>query len=122
MPQFANMTSSPTFLCCRVSLVKFSYWSTFHVNIMTSSGIITILIYKELTRNPEIGNTLSEFVEYLEIGFIKDTTFGTNVSIKNYYMLQNVRITTFTISELLRENKQEVKLPPTPTRLGLKLK
>ena len=68
MPQFANMTSSPTFLCCCVSLVKFSYWSTFHVNIMTTSGIITILIYKGLTRNPEIGNTLSEFVEYLEIG------------------------------------------------------
>ena len=41
-----------------VSLVKFSYWSKFHVNIITGSGIIRIFFYKGLTRNPEIGNTL----------------------------------------------------------------
>ena len=29
--------------------------------------------------------------------------------------LQNVRVTPFNISELLRENQQGVKLPPTPT-------
>ena len=27
-------------------------------------------------------------------------------------MLQNARVTTFTVSELLRENQQGVKLPP----------
>ena len=41
---------------CFVSLVKFSYWSKIHVNIITGSGIITIFFYKVLTRNPEIGN------------------------------------------------------------------
>ena len=28
---------------CFVSLVKFSYWSKFHVNIITSSGVITFI-------------------------------------------------------------------------------
>ena len=42
---------------CFVSLIKFSYWSRFHVNIITGSGIMTIFFYKGLTRNPEIGNT-----------------------------------------------------------------
>ena len=38
-----------------VFLVKFSYWSKFHVNIMTGSGVMTIFVYNRLTRNPEIG-------------------------------------------------------------------
>ena len=40
-----------------VSLVKFSYWSKFHVNIITGSGIMTISFYKRLPRNPEIEST-----------------------------------------------------------------
>ena len=31
---------------CFVSLVKFSYWSKFHVNIITGSGIMAIFFYK----------------------------------------------------------------------------
>ena len=42
---------------CFASLGKFSYWSKFHVSIITGSGIMTIFFYKGLTRNPEIGNT-----------------------------------------------------------------
>ena len=45
------------FLCCFVSLFNLSYWSKFHVNIITGSGIITIFFYKGRTRNPETGNT-----------------------------------------------------------------
>ena len=45
-----------TFWRCFVFLVKFSYWSKFHVNIITGSGVITISFYKGLTRNPEIEN------------------------------------------------------------------
>ena len=37
-------------------------------------------------------------------------------------MLQNASITAFTISELLRETQQRVKLPLSPTILGLKYK
>ena len=52
-----NMTSSSMFWGCLVSLVNFSYYSKVHVNIITSSGVMTIFFCKELTRNPEIGNT-----------------------------------------------------------------
>ena len=35
-------------------------------------------------------------------------------------MLQDTRVTAFTVSELLRENQQGVELPPPQSRLGLK--
>ena len=44
------------FFWCFVSLVNFSYWSEFDVNINTCSGVMTNLFCKGLTRNPEIGN------------------------------------------------------------------
>ena len=40
-----------------ISLVNFSYWSNFYVNIIIGSWVMTIFFYKRLTRNPEIGNT-----------------------------------------------------------------
>ena len=51
--QFTDKTSSSIFYDV-VSLVKFIYRSTFHVNIINGSGVMTILFYKEMTRNPEI--------------------------------------------------------------------
>ena len=69
------------FRCCFVSLVKFSYWSKFDVNIITGSGIMTIFIYKELTSNPEIGNTpVLVLPNIWRRGLVMDTNFGTNVS------------------------------------------
>ena len=56
--QFSDMTLSLNFfLRCFIFLVKFSFWSKFHVNIFTGSGVMTISFYKILTRNPEVGNT-----------------------------------------------------------------
>ena len=56
-----------------VSFVKFSYWSKFHVNIITASGI--------MTRNPEIGNThVWVLPNTWKLGRVMDTKFGTNVS------------------------------------------
>ena len=37
--------------------VKFSYWSKFHVNTITGSGVVAIIFNEGLTRNPKIGNT-----------------------------------------------------------------
>ena len=54
--QFFDMASSTIFWHCFVFLVRFSYWSKFHVNIITVSGVMTILFDKELTRYPEFGN------------------------------------------------------------------
>ena len=45
------------FWCCFVSLVKFSYWSKFHGNNITGSGVVVISFCKGLSRNLEIGST-----------------------------------------------------------------
>ena len=110
---------------CFVFLVKFSYWSKFHVNIITGSGIMTIFFYKGLTRNPEIGNTPSEFCPIsgdwckLWIPNLERMSL-----IECCWMLQNSRVTAFTVFEkLLRENYYEgdgVKLPHPSLRLGLR--
>ena len=66
---------------CFVFLVKLHYWSKFHVNIVTGSGIMTIFFYKWLTRNPEIGNTpLWVLPNIWRLGWLMDSKCGTNVS------------------------------------------
>ena len=42
---------------CHVSFVTFSYWSKFHINIMTGSGVKTVFVYKGLNWSPKIENT-----------------------------------------------------------------
>ena len=68
------------------SLVKFSYWFKCHVNIMTDTGVMTIFVYKGLTRNSEIRNTpvwvLPNIWGYKRPGQVRDTRFGTNISNK----------------------------------------
>ena len=69
------------FWCCRVFLVKFSYWSKFHVNIMTEYGVMILFIDKGLTRNPEIGNTPDWVLHSIwRLVQVRDTKAGTNVS------------------------------------------
>ena len=66
---------------CFVSLVTFSYWSKFHVNIITGHGIKTIFFYKGLTRNWEIGNNpIWVLPNIWRLGQVMDTKFGTNLS------------------------------------------
>ena len=69
------------FWACSISLVKFSYWPKFHVNIMT--GVTKIFAYKGLTRNLEIVNTpVWVLPSILRLGQVRDTEFGPNVSNK----------------------------------------
>ena len=66
---------------CFVSLVTFSYWSKFHVNFITGSGIMTIFFYKGLTRDLEIGNTpIWALPNIWRLGWLTDTKFGMNFS------------------------------------------
>ena len=66
-----------------VSLVKFSYWPKFHVNIITGYGLRTIFICKGLTRNPEIGNSpIYVLPNISRLRRVRDTKFGTSVSNK----------------------------------------
>ena len=68
------------FWCCLVSLVKFSYWSKSHVNIITGSGIMTSFFYKRLTRNPKVGNAhVWAFPNIWRLRQVMDTKFGSNV-------------------------------------------
>ena len=78
--QFTNMTLFSFFLTLPVTLVKFIYWSKFHVNIMTGSGIMTIFVYKWLTRNAEIRHTpVCILPNIWKLGWVRNTKFGTNV-------------------------------------------
>ena len=104
------------FWCGFASLVKFSYWSKFHVNIITCSGIMTIFFYTGLTRNPDIGNTpIWVLPNIWKLGRVMDTKFGTNVSnrmLLNAAKFQGYSFHCFWV--LLRENQLGVKLPPPP--------
>ena len=102
------------FLSCFLSLAKFSYWSKFHVNIITGFGIITIFFYKGLNRNPEIGNTPVFCPISGDRGKLWIPNLARMSPIKYYWMLQNSRVTALTVFELLRENQLAgVKLPPS---------
>ena len=66
---------------CFVCIVNFSYWSKFHVNMITGSGIMTIFFHKGLTGNPEIGNVSVWFLANIwTLGQFINTKFGTNFS------------------------------------------
>ena len=66
---------------CFVSLVKFSYWSKFHVNIITGFGIITIFFYVGLTRNLDIANTPVWVLPNIwRLGRVMETKFDTSVT------------------------------------------
>ena len=128
---------------CFVSCVKFSCWLKFHVNIITSSIVMTIK--KELTRNPEIGNNpIWVLPNIWRLGQVRDTKqrivglriwsrllkkslmesliFCVNLVwmswMKYYWILQIARITAFTVCQLLRENKQGVGWGVNWTILG----
>ena len=45
--QITDMMSPSIFLERFVSIVMVSYWSKFHVNIITSSGVMIIFIYQD---------------------------------------------------------------------------
>ena len=81
---------------CFVSLVKFSYWSKFHVNMITGSGVMTVSFYKGLTRNLEIGNTPVRVLPNIwRLGQAKNTKFGTNVSNKRLLNFKRLKTISF---------------------------
>ena len=68
---------------CFVFLDRFSFWSKFHVNIITGSGVTTIFYYKGLTRNPAIVNTpVWVLPKIWRLRQVRDTKFSTYVSNK----------------------------------------
>ena len=107
---------------CFVSNVNFGYWSKFHVNIITGSGIMTTFFYKGLIRNPEIRNTpVWVFPNIWRLGWGMDTQFGTNVCNKMLLNAAKFQGYSFYRFWVIKENPtgKGVKLPPP--RLGLNL-
>ena len=115
--QFSDMTSSSTFWRSFVSLIKFSYWSKFHVIIITSPGVMTISFYKGLPRNPEIENTpIWVFLNIWRLGWPRNTKFGTNVSNKmllNVAKCQGYKFYCFRVIEG-KPTGGSINLPPSP--------
>ena len=101
----------------RVSLVKFNYWSTFHFNIITGSGVTAI---RDLTRNPEIENTpIWVLFNIWRLGQVRDTKLDINVFNEKWLNAAKWKVYVFTISELLKENQQwgwGVNIPPPRLR------
>ena len=53
--------------------------SKFHFNVIIGSGVITIFVYKGMTRNSEIGNTpVCVLPNIWRLGRVRDTTLCTN--------------------------------------------
>ena len=119
--QFARMASSSIFFwVCFVSLVKFSYWSKFHINITTGSRVMTNYLFKGLLRNPEIGNTAVWISPNVwRLGQARDTKFGTHVP--NELLVNDAKCQGYSCYHF-RVNKRKatgwiklLPLPPTHT-------
>ena len=111
--QFADMTSPSSFF--DVVLFFFSYWSKFHVNFITGSGVMRISFYKGLTRNPEIGNTPVWILPNVSrLGRVRNTRFGTNVSNKMLLNAAKWQGYSFYRFWVIRGKQEEVKLPYPP--------
>ena len=112
--KFADMTSLSNFFWrCFVSLVNFSYWSKYHVNIITVSGVTTIFLRDWLEiRKLEIppSKFYPIYGDWSELGM---PNLAQMPLIKSYWMQQNAKVSALIVSELLRENQKEVKLLPT---------
>ena len=99
-----------------VSLVKICYWSKFHVNIFTGSGVMTIYCIRDW---PEVWKSEIPASEFCPVsgdwGKLGIANLAWMSLMKCYWMLQNAS----TVSELLKENQQGLKLPPPPLQIRI---
>ena len=78
---------------------------------MTTSGVMTVLVYKGLARSPEIENTPHWiFLNIWRLGRVRDNIFSTKVSNKKLLNASKCRVTALTVSVLLRGKRQGIKL------------
>ena len=128
--KFADRRHCHIFSRCFVSIFKFSYWYKFHVNVVTGSEVMTIYVYKGLTRNPEIGNTpVWVFSSIWRLVQVMNAKFRTNVSNKMLLNAAKCQIYSFypfwvikrkpTGGRNGREGGWRVKLPHPPLLLSL---
>ena len=105
------------FLTLFVCLLKFSYWYKFHLDIITSSGVMTIYFVRDWPEIQKLKIPPSEFCPISgDWGRLEIPNLVGMFLMKCYWMLQNARVTAFRISDLLRGNQQRGIRSP---RLGL---
>ena len=105
------------FLTLFVCLLKFSYWYKFHLDIITSSGVMTIYFVRDWPEIQKLKIPPSEFCPISgDWGMLEIPNLVGMFLMKCYWMLQNARVTAFRISDLLRGNQQRGIRSP---RLGL---
>ena len=113
--QFADMTSRKIFWRHSIPLVKFSYWSKFHVNIIQ---VLELWQFSFIRDWPEIGNTTVWVLPNIwPMGRVRDTKFGTNVSNKmllNAAKCQGYRFYHFWV---IKGKPTGVKIIPPPPHL-----
>ena len=103
------------FWCCFVSLVRFSCWSKFHVNIITGSRVMTVFFIGDWPENQKW-----EIPPIWVLGQVRDTKFGINVS--NEMLLNAAKYQGYSfycfLSYYGKTNRGRVKLPhPTQIRV-----
>ena len=106
------------FWLCFVSLIRFSYWSKCHVNIILE--LWQFSFHKGLTRNQEIRKTLVWVLPNIWIlGQVMDTKFGVNVS--NDMLLNAAKFQGFSFYRCDVKGKPigGGKITPHPLRLEL---
>ena len=120
--QFADMTSSSIFF----ELVLFFLWSLVTgLSFMSISLLVQELWQFSFIREwSDIGKSkiLAPLIcqisgDWDKIGIIN---LARMYLMKIYWMLQNDRVTAFTLSQLLKENQQGVKLPHSPFQIRVK--
>ena len=111
-----------------VFFVKFSYKSKFDVNIITDFGVMktSFLSYENFLRDwleiRKLEIARSELCPLSwEWGELRIPNLVATSLIKSYWILQNARVTAFTVSDLLREYQQGrwVVVKVSQPRLGL---
>ena len=101
------------FWCYFASLVKFSYWSKFQVNIITSSRVTFIRDWPEICK---IGNTpIWVLPNIWGLGQVRDIKFGTDVPNKMLLNAGKYQGFNFYCFWVIKRNQQGVKIPPRPT-------
>ena len=123
--QFSDMTLSYNFF--DVILFLLSSLVTGPSFMSISSLVLELWQFSFIRDWPEIRKSEIPPSEFWQIsgdwGELGIPNLARMSPIKCYWMLQNARVTAFTVFELLKENQQGIKLPPattTPSRLGLR--
>ena len=126
--QFSEMTSSLIFFF-DVVLFALSTLVTGPIFMSLSSLVLELWQFPFIRKLPEIRKLIIAPSEFCPICGdwceLRIPNLARNSLIKCYRMLENARVTAFTVSVLLRENQHEwaeTKLPPPPPPTGLGLK